>query len=248
MASGWRVMSRRAEKQRSRRQQFAAPGGSFDRMIRILRIALPLGVGVLIAILLIAPMANRGELSFVLDKKSVERAPERLQAANALYRGADDKGRPFALQAGSAVQHNETPGQVQLNDLSARMTLDDGPAAIRAGEGIYDIEAQTASVPGQIRFEAEPGYRLDTSNATIAFGPQTLTSQGGVTGVTDMGSFTGDRMSADLAARKLVISGNVTGTTKVGPFRAERLTVDLAKGTIALDGGAKVHVIQGRLR
>ncbi len=217
-------------------------------MIRILRVALPSAVGALIAILLIAPMADRGELSFVLDKNSVERAPERLQSAEALYRGADDKGRPFALRAGSAVQRNESPGQVQLSNLSAHMTLEDGPALIRAGQGVYDIEAQTARVPGSILFEAEPGYRLTTSNASIAFGPQTLTSEGGVTGTTEMGDFKGDRLSADLARRMLTVSGNVTGTTKVGPFSADRLTVDLAKGTIALDGGAKVHVDQGRLR
>ena len=241
-------MSRRAEDQRSQRKEFAAPGGSFDRTIRILRIALPVAGGVVIAILLLAPLADRGEMSFVLDKNRVERAPERLQSNDALYRGIDDKGRPFALKAGSAVQRNATPGQVQLNDLSARIMLDDGPASVQAGGAVYDIEAQTARVPGPLEFEAEPGYRLSTSNAVLAFGPQTLSSTGGVTGTTDLGSFKGDRLEADLANRTLVVSGNVTGRTEVGPFRADRLTVDLARGTIALSGGAKVHVNQGRLR
>lgn len=240
-------MTRRADRQRSKRKEFAAPGGSFDRLIKTLRIVLPLGVGVLIAILVIAPLANRGELSFVLDKNSVERAPERLQSTDALYRGADDKGRPFSLSAGSAVQRNESPGEVQLSDLSAQITLDDGPAAIRAGSGVYDIEAQTAVVPGQIQFQAEPGYRLTTSDATIAFGPQTVAAKGGVTGSTDLGSFKGDQLFADLAARTLTVSGNVTGSTELGPFSADRLTVDLAEGTIALSGGAKVRAVQGRL-
>lgn len=240
-------MTRRADRQRSQRKQFAAPGGSFDRLIKFLRIALPLGVGVLIAILVIAPLADRGELSFVLDKNSVERAPERLQSSDALYRGADDQGRPFQLRAGSAVQRSESPGQVQLTDLSARITLDEGPAAIRAGGGVYDIEEQTATVPGEIQFEAEPGYRLTTSNATIAFGPQTVESKGGVVGSTELGDFKGDRLFADLAARTLIVSGNVTGSTEVGPFSADRLTVDLAKGTVALSGDANVRAVQGRL-
>ena len=51
-------MSRRAEDQRSQRKEFAAPGGSFDRTIRILRIALPVAVGVVIAILLLAPLVD----------------------------------------------------------------------------------------------------------------------------------------------------------------------------------------------
>ena len=241
-------MSRRADDKRSRRQQFAAPGGSFDRLIAILRVALPSAVGALIAILLIAPLIHRDESSFMLDKDKVERAPERLQAADARYRGADDKGRPFELSAGSAVQRNETPGEVQLSDLSAKIMLDDGPAAIQAGQGVYDIEAQTARVPGQIMFQAEPGYRLSTSNATIRFGPQTMDADGGVTGITELGDFKGDRLSADLANRMLVISGNVTGTTRLGPFQSNRLVVDLAKRTVALDGDAKVRVNQGRLR
>lgn len=241
-------MSRRADSKRSRRRQLAAPGGSFDRMIGILRVALPSAVGALIAILLIAPMADRGELSFVLDKNSVERAPERLESSDALYRGADDQGRAFSLRAGSAVQRNETPGQVQLDDLAARMILDDGPASIKAGRGVYDIETQRARIPGPILFQAEPGYRLTTSNATIDFGPQTMVSQGGVTGTTDLGDFKGDRLMADFANRTLTVIGNVTGTTRVGPFRSDRLVVDLANRSVALDGGAKVRVNQGGLR
>ncbi len=241
-------MSRRAERQRTRRQTFAAPGGGFDRLIAFLRVALPSAVGALIAILLVTPLIHRDESSFVLDKDKVERAPERLQASNALYRGNDDKGRPFALSAGSALQRNAAPGQVQLRDLAARIMLDDGPAAIHAKAGIYDIESQIARIPGQLSFQAEPGYRLTTGNAVIAFGPQSLTADGGVTGSTDLGDFKGDRLSADLANRKLIVSGNVTGTTRVGPFRSSRLVVDLAKGTVALDGNAKVRVNQKRLR
>lgn len=241
-------MSNRADRERSKRKQFAAPGGSFDRVIAILRVALPSAVGALVAALLLLPLISRDESGFVLDKDKVDRAPERLEAKNALYRGSDDKGRPFALSAGSALQRNATPGQVQLDNLSARLTLDDGPASIRAGSGTYDIEAQRAQIPGPLMFEAEPGYRLTTSTATLAFGPQTLDATGGVTGSTDIGTFKGDRMKADLANRTLIVSGNVSGSTRLGPFTAQRLTVNLANGTIALDGDAKVRVNQGQLR
>lgn len=89
---------------KSKRQVFAAPGGSHDRNVKLLRRILPIGVGALIAFLALAPLTTGNELSFVLDKNEVDVAKERLRVTEALYRGQDSEGRPFSLKAGSAVQ------------------------------------------------------------------------------------------------------------------------------------------------
>jgi lipopolysaccharide export system protein LptC len=68
-----------------------------------------------------------GDVSFVLDKNKVDVAPERLRIDAAEYRGADDKGRPFKLHAGSAVQRSSAEPIVQLNDLSAEIRSTTGP-------------------------------------------------------------------------------------------------------------------------
>jgi len=118
---------------RTKRQEFAAPNGTHDRNVRLLRFILPVGVGILGSMLALAPFTMTGELSFVLDKNSVDVAKERMRVTEALYRGEDSEGRPFSLKAGSAVQKSSSEAIVELRDLSARILLTDGPAQIRYG-------------------------------------------------------------------------------------------------------------------
>ena len=131
-------MSAQADRDRTRRQHWAAPGGSHDRLVGFLKAAMPAAVGVLAAFLAAAPFTRRAEVSFVLDKQKVAVASERMRVAEALYRGEDSKGQPFSLRAGSAVQKTSKDPVVQLNDLSARILLDDGPALLQAQRGRYD--------------------------------------------------------------------------------------------------------------
>ena len=69
---------------RSRRQHFAAPGGSHDRMVRVLARVLPMGVGVIAALMIITPLSPRGEVSFLLDRNKVALIDERLSVDNAM--------------------------------------------------------------------------------------------------------------------------------------------------------------------
>ena len=96
-------MSAEADTIRNHRQAFAAPGGSHDRLIRFLSRALPAAIGVLAALMILSPLSPRGEISFLLDRDKVAVISERLRVDNALYRGQDNKGRPFSLTADEAV-------------------------------------------------------------------------------------------------------------------------------------------------
>ena len=55
-----------------------------------------MGVGVLAALMVITPLSPRGEISFLLDRNKVAVIDNRLRVDNALYRGADEQGRPFS--------------------------------------------------------------------------------------------------------------------------------------------------------
>ncbi len=92
-------MSRLADSQRTIRQLWALPGGSHDRTVRVLKVVLPAAVGVLAAFLISAPFAMQGEVSFLLDKREVDLAGERMKVNEALYRGKDSNGRPFSIRA-----------------------------------------------------------------------------------------------------------------------------------------------------
>ena len=270
-------MSTQADLVRSRRRALAKPGGTHDRIVRALVIGLPALIGALAAVMILAPLAPRGEVSFLLDRNKVAIAEDRLKVSNAMYRGKDDKGRPFALKAGEAVQRSASEPLVRLRDLEARILLDDGPAEVTAQAGVYRIDQERVSVEGLVHFEAANGYRLDAQNVSVDLKSRQATGEGRVAGSdgrnsaegsginvdvnnrrvsTDSrfqgsmpgGSFAGNSVMLDLNARRLESSGRVQGTIPGGTWSADRMIAELDQRRLRLNGNVKLRLVPGRLR
>ena len=214
-----RIETQEAKQLRSRRQHFAAPGGSHDKLVRFLSRALPMGVGVVAALMVITPLSPRGEISFLLDRNEVAVITERLRVDNALYRGQDSQGRPFSLTAGEAVQKSSAEGIVRMDDLVARMLMADGPARVEATGGQYDINAEVVSVTGTMRMEAADGYRMSASGVSLDLKDKTLEGAGGVEGAIPAGTFRADRLDADLTKRRITLSGDARLRMEPGKLR-----------------------------
>ncbi len=212
-------MSEIADRFRGQRQIWAAPGGSHDRLIGFLGWLLPSGIGVLAAFLAIAPLAMRGDISFVLAKDKVEIAKERMRVTHATYRGEDTKGQPFTLTAGSAVQKTSRDPVVNLSQLAASIKLPDGPATFKADQGRYDMSRETVAVDGPVHFTAADGYQLETSNVAV-----------------------------DLKSRQVTSTGAVQGKMRLGTFQANQLRADLQSRTVTLDGRVRMRIVQGGVK
>lgn len=201
-------MSDIAVRERSKRQRWAAPGSRHDRLIGLAHWLLPVLIGVLAAFLVMAPLTTGGDVSFVLDKNKVEVAKERLKIQSAQYRGSDAKGQPFTLNAGSAVQKSSAEPVVEIDKLAAQIRLQDGPATLTAPTGRYDMESEKVKVDGPIAFRGPNNYTLDTQDATVDLKSRTLQSSGSVTGTVSQGTFSANRLDADLEARTVTLRGN----------------------------------------
>jgi lipopolysaccharide export system protein LptC len=204
---------------RSRRQTFAAPGGSHDRLVRFLARALPMGVGVVAALMIITPLSPRGEVSFLLDRNKVAQIDERLSVDNAMYRGRDNQGRPFSLLAGEAVQRSSVEGLVRMRDLVAQLLLTEGPARLSADGGVYDLDAETVTVDGPVRLTASDGYAMIARGVSIDLKARTMQGDAGVSGEVPAGTFSADTMRADLPARTITLEGNARLTMIPGQLR-----------------------------
>jgi len=201
-------MSELADRERVRKQGWAAPGGAHDALVRIMKVALPMAIGVLGAYLLLAPLAKGDEISFILDKNKVEVAKERMRVQAAQYRGQDNRGRPFLINAKSAVQASSRDPVVEIAGMGARIGLVDGPAALVANRGRYNMENETVRVVGPVLFTAADGYRLETRDVGVDLNSRTMASAGPVEGRMPIGRFTANRLEADLDARTVTLSGN----------------------------------------
>jgi lipopolysaccharide export system protein LptC len=203
-------VSVQADQQRDVRRHWARPGGTHDRLVGLLKNWLPVAVGVLAALLATAPFTGGDKVSFVLDKNKVEVAKDRMRLTEALYRGEDSKGQPFSLRAGSAVQKSSREPIVDLNTLSARILLTDGPAVLTAEKGRYDMETERVGIQGPVQFEASGGYRLTTRDVGVDLKTRRMKSAGRVDGRIPIGTFSGDHLEADMNARTVTLNGRAS--------------------------------------
>lgn len=212
-------MSELAENEREVRRGWAQPGGSHDRLVRFLKLALPAAIGIVLAFLAFSPLEDKQEVSFLLDKNKVQTAEERLKVTNAQYRGQDDQGRPFVLTARSALQQSSAVQVVDISDMNARIQLQNGPATLQANRARYDMEHDNVDVVGPIAFAAADGYRMWTSNVRVNLRNNTMASR-----------------------------GTVQGRMPLGQFSADQLQVDLPNRNVVLTGRARLHIVQGGIR
>jgi lipopolysaccharide export system protein LptC len=212
-------MSELANQERAVKQRWAVPGSAHDRLVRWSKIVLPSAVGVLIAVLAVAPLDKNGDVSFILDKKKVENAPERMLVEEARYVGTDNRGQQFQITAQSAIQPSSETPIVDIRGMFARLGLDRGPLLIAADQGRYNLDTQQVAVSGPIRVAGPDGYRLATRDVTV-----------------------------NLKSRQLASGGPVAGRIRLGEFQAGQLRADLGERKVVLDGGARLKIVQGAVR
>jgi lipopolysaccharide export system protein LptC len=205
--------------QRAANRRWAQPGSAHDRLIKWTKILLPGAAGVLLLILAIAPLDRKGDVSFILDKKKVQNAPERMRIEAPRYTGTDDKGQQFVMTASRAVQRSSDTPLVDINDMYAKLSLEQGPLVIAANQGRYNLDTQQVDVLGQINAQSADGWLLRTRDVTV-----------------------------DLKHRQLASHGPAEGQMRLGNFRANQIRADLGTHTVVLDGGARLKIVQGAVR
>lgn len=241
-------MSEAANLQREKAQHWAEPGSRHDKLVGTLKIALPSAVGVVAAVFLMLPLTEDQEVSFILDKKDVGRAEERMKIEAARYSGTDNKGQPFVLNADRAVQQTSDVPIVDINGVRARLGLAQGEATIQALQGRYNLDRQQISVSGPVRVSGPEGEQLLTRDVLVDLRSRQVRSTGQIGGRMPVGSFNANTMSADLGTRQVALNGAVTGRLALGTFSAARMRADLNTRVVVLDGGARLKITPGTVR
>jgi lipopolysaccharide export system protein LptC len=190
-------MADTAIQERVKKQRWAEPGSGHDRIVRWTKIALPCAVGVLIAILMLAP----------LDKKKVQSVPESMRVEAARYTGTDEKGRQFVMTANRAIQPSSNTPVVDIRGMLARLNLDQGPLLIAANRGRYNIDTQKVAIDGPVKVAGADGFTLKTSDVNVDLKQRQLASQGPAQGQMRLGQFRANHVRADLASHTVVLDG-----------------------------------------
>lgn len=212
-------MSEAAIRQHGVKRHWAEPGSRHDQLVRYSKIGLPVIALLFILILAIAPFDKRGDVSFILDKKEVDKAAERMRIETARYSGEDNKGNKFEITAERAIQQSSDQPIVNIEGMRARLGLQQGPLLMAANQGRYDLDTQQMDVIGPVRVVGADGYRLETRDVKVDLKERTMTSR-----------------------------GSASGAMRLGQFQAGQLSADLGERTVVLDGGVRLKIIQGAVR
>jgi len=162
---------------------------------------------------------KKGDVSFILDKKKVQSAPERMRVEAARYTGTDNKGQIFEMTANRAIQRSSDTPLVDIQGLFARLNLQQGPMLIAADQGRYNIDTQRVAIDGPVKVAGADGFKLNTSNVMV-----------------------------DMKERHLASQGPAAGEMRLGQFRANHISADLGDHKVVLDGGARLKIVQGAVR
>jgi lipopolysaccharide export system protein LptC len=212
-------MSEAALRRNAVKRHWAEPGSRHDRLVRMAKLGLPVVVIGLILVLAISPFDKRSDVSFILDKKGVDKATERMRIESARYSGEDNKGDKFMITANRAIQRRSDTPIVAIEGMMARLAMAQGPLVIAADQGNYDLDKQLVEILGPVKVAGGDGYRLETSNVQV-----------------------------DMKQRTLRSAGPVQGAMRLGQFQAGGMHADLASRTVVLDGGARLKIVQGTVR
>jgi len=94
-----------------------------------------------------------------------------------------------------------------------RIAQPDGPTQIIANQGRYNMDTQKVAIDGPVVLTAANNYRVTTRDVLV-----------------------------DMTAKTAVSRAPVDGTMKLGTFSGNRLVADLNDHTVVLDGGARLHI------
>ena len=119
-------------------------------------------------------------------------------------------GRPYQLNAETAVQDVKKPNLLELNLITADLGMGGGANAnITAKTGVYDTDREFISLKTDVKVKTDSGYDVTLESADIDFKAGTVVSQEPVKVLMTTGTITADRMSSRDSGKIMVFEGNV---------------------------------------
>ncbi|MEX0838206.1 MAG: LPS export ABC transporter periplasmic protein LptC [Parvibaculum sp.] len=193
----------------------APPRSRYSYFVALMKVALPLGAVLLLAIVLyysgVFSRDDRLDVTF----REIETRPDDLRMVSPRVAGVTRDGRPYVVSADNATQDANRPNFVALENINAEMKLDAQPGEdaewikLTATGGLLDSESQTLELTETIDITTAQGYVFQGDHAVVDFEAGTVTSDSEVTGEGPLGTLRADGMTADHTGRVLRFEGKV---------------------------------------
>lgn len=184
-------------------------GGGYDVFVRAMKEVLPAASLALLGTLIIWPLINTREFSFLVSKDTAAVSAERMRMEKPVYRGTDSRGRQFEITASRAVQRSSRDPTVELIDIAAQLDTADGLTRVTAAKGSFNLTSEQLQVSGPVDFGRADGTRITAGDAVVDLRSRTVRSTSRISGTGPLGRFEADGFQVDLRGTSATLTGKV---------------------------------------
>jgi len=238
-------------------------------VVRVLRVAMPLGTLALVGYYTTAVMQGAG-LGASLPKITVPRIiPEELAMANPHYEGFGTDGSSYVLDSKTAQQDLSKPNKVKLNGITAKLLQPDKTKTVlSATRGDFNSKANVLELYEQIDVNSESGLKAKLTRATLNIKDNVMVTKEPVAVEFTGGSVSANAMTLRHKVREITFTDNVAArmtpqqpanpsatakpaaTAAGGPqmFEASNAPLDITAARLDIKDATKLAVFSGGVK
>ncbi|MGF1660519.1 MAG: hypothetical protein ACFCUS_13920 [Rubrimonas sp.] len=190
-----------------------------QRVVGLLKIALPLGALALVAAIFLFPRADLGESIGFADLDFDLR--DGLQVNAPRFSGRDRDGRPFAVSADWARPDRPDPERVTLGPVRGEMALEaQGLLTLEAGGGEMRPKTDRLLLSDGVALATSEGWRLRAASADLDLREAALSAEGPVRGEGPGGEIDAAKLRAEQGPDGYIVWFEGGVRVRIDPERA----------------------------
>jgi lipopolysaccharide export system protein LptC len=182
----------------------------YSVFVKFMKGALPLaalGLSLAVIAYVLQPREN-GRMALTFEK--LGKVENDLAMIKPRLTGVDDQGLPFVVTALSASQVSRGSDSVELNDVTADISLKDGTSLhVTAGKGIVDTKSHTMKLSAGIHLTTTDGYDARTASADADLKAGTIRGAQPIEADGKFGHISAQRFAMNRDKRQLLFTGRV---------------------------------------
>jgi lipopolysaccharide export system protein LptC len=188
-----------------------ASAARHSRLVRILRIAVPVTVAAsMAAIVAVSTFLNPFQIPVKLDAGNLVVTGTKITMESPHMSGFTPDQRPYELWAKTATQDITDPDHVDLADLRAKVLMEDQSTLfLDARTGRFDNKQQQLDLHKDIFLRTSSGYEARLNSAFVDMGKGTVSSDEHVDVKLTNGTLTADRLRITEGGDVIRFEGNV---------------------------------------
>lgn len=202
-----------------------------SRLVRGLRVGLPVVVAGVLAVLLLVTYFNplRMLSKLPINVGNLVVSGTKITMEQPRLSGFTHDGRAYEVTANAAAQDVTKPDIVELHDIHAKVqTQNNGSLQMTAADGIYDTKAETLRLTQQIVLTSSSGYECRLSEALIDTRKGNIVSEHPVEVKMLQGTLNANKLQVSDSGNLLRFAGGVDMVLKLDQTQAKTDTPNKA--------------------